>query len=75
MANVVKIKYSSTPGAVPGAGTLALGQIAINVVDKKLFWFDGSTIQSFTLSGSSSITTGSTPPSGGSDGDIYLQYT
>lgn len=76
MANTVKIKYSNTPGATPAPGSLVLGQIAINVVDKKLFWFDGTTIQSFTLAGTiPTITAGTAAPTGGSDGDIYLQYT
>ena len=34
-----------------------------------------STIDSTTLGGGSTITSGTTIPSGGNDGDIYLQYT
>lgn len=76
MSNIVKIKYSNTPGAVPAPGSLVLGQIAINVIDKKLYWFDGTTIQSFLLSGTiPTINSGTAAPSGGADGDIYLQYT
>lgn len=76
MSNIVKIKYSNTPGSVPAPASLVLGQIAINTADKKLFWFDGTTIQSFLLAGTiPTITSGTAAPSGGNDGDIYLQYT
>lgn len=33
------------------------------------------TIDSTTLGGGSNITSGTLAPSGGNDGDIYLQYT
>ena len=37
-----KFKRSNTPGAVPGAGTLVQGEIAINVADKKAWVGDAS---------------------------------
>ena len=45
MSNTLLIKRSSTPGAVPGTGNLALGELAINTYDGKLYAKinDGST--------------------------------
>lgn len=37
MANTIQIKRSSTTGAVPTAGQLAVGELAANLVDRKLF--------------------------------------
>lgn len=37
MANTVKFKRSSTPGAAPGTGDFALGEIAINTHDQVVF--------------------------------------
>lgn len=42
MANVIKHKRSSTPSAVPSAGVLSEGELAINLVDKKLYSKDAS---------------------------------
>jgi len=42
MASTIKIKRSSTPGSAPGS--LAAGEIAINIYDRKLFVGDGSSI-------------------------------
>lgn len=75
MANLIKIKRSSTPGKVPSS--LSDGEIAINQVDKLLFFKDsGGTIRSqrigFTflapgqqVYSSSIIWLGTTAPSGG----------
>ena len=37
MANTVKVRRSATPSAVPTIGQLALGEIAVNTYDGKLF--------------------------------------
>lgn len=37
MANTIRHKRNSTPGATPGAGTLVTGELAINTADGKLF--------------------------------------
>jgi len=37
MANTIQIKRSSTAAAVPTAGQLAVGELAVNLVDRKLF--------------------------------------
>jgi hypothetical protein len=42
MASVIKIKRSSTPGSVPSS--LAAGEIAVNIPDRKFFVGDGSNI-------------------------------
>jgi len=48
MANVVKIKRSSTASATPN--TLEYGELAINYTDEKLFYKNGSNlIKEFSL--------------------------
>ena len=37
MTQLIKLKRSSTAGAVPSAASLALGEIAINTFDGKLY--------------------------------------
>ncbi len=37
MSNTILIKRSSTPNAVPAAGSLAQGELALNLVDGNLF--------------------------------------
>jgi hypothetical protein len=40
MSNTIQIKRSSTAAAVPTAGQLAVGELAVNLVDKRLFTKD-----------------------------------
>lgn len=47
MASIIKLKRSLTPGAVPSS--LAAGELAINIPDKKLFSSNGSSV--FNVSG------------------------
>ncbi len=47
MSSTIKLKRSLTPGAVPGS--LAAGELAINIPDKKLFSSNGSSV--FNVSG------------------------
>lgn len=42
MANTIIIKNSSTAAAVPAAGSLVKGELAVNVTDKKLYTKDNS---------------------------------
>lgn len=42
MANTIKIKRSSTAGAIPTTGQLAQGELAVNLADKKLYTKDSS---------------------------------
>ena len=37
MANTVKVRRSATPSAIPTVGQLALGEIAVNTYDGKMF--------------------------------------
>lgn len=47
MASVIKLKRSSTPGSTPGS--LEAGELAINLVDKKLFSSNGTSV--FSIAG------------------------
>jgi len=50
MASIIKLKRSTTASSVPSSGTLAAGELAVNLADKKLFSSsDGSNI--ITISG------------------------
>jgi hypothetical protein len=42
MSNTIQIKRSSTAASVPTAGQLAVGELAVNLTDKKLFTKDAS---------------------------------
>jgi hypothetical protein len=42
MANTIQIKRSSTAASVPTSGQLAVGELAVNLADKKLFTKDAS---------------------------------
>ena len=38
MPNTIQLKRSSTAAAVPSAGVLSLGELAVNTVDEKIFF-------------------------------------
>lgn len=42
MANTIQIKRSSTAGSIPTSGNLVAGELALNLVDKKIFTEDAS---------------------------------
>lgn len=42
MANTIQIKRSSTAGSIPTSGNLVAGELALNLVDKKIFSEDAS---------------------------------
>ena len=74
MANTIKLRRSATSGAVPTTGQLALGELAMNTFDGKLFIkTDQSGTQSIAEigAGGSTITIASTPPGSPNVGDIY----
>lgn len=73
MANIIKIKRKTTAGN-PSPAVLADGELVWNEVDKKLGIKALGLFEEIT-SPAPSITSGTAAPSGGSDGDIYLQYT
>lgn len=71
MTNTIQVKRKTTTGA-PAPASLAVGEHCYVLPEKKLYIknLDGS----ITLL-NQTITSGTAAPSGGSDGDIYLQYT
>ena len=54
MASIIKIKRSSTTGSVPSS--LYAGELAVNLVDKKIFTSNGSAV--FEIGGSASFNIG-----------------
>jgi|TARA_B110000977_G_scaffold62982_1_gene85604 hypothetical protein len=42
MAQTIKLKRSSSAGAIPGTGDLALGEVAINTADGRMYMKDGA---------------------------------
>lgn len=42
MSNTIQIKRSSTAAAIPTAGQLAVGELAVNLADRKLFTKNGA---------------------------------
>lgn len=76
MANTIKLRRSATTGAVPTTSQLALGEVAINTFDGKLFIKKDDGTQSIVEIGASgggggSVTVGSTAPSSPSSGDLW----
>ncbi len=62
MAQTIKLRRSSTGGAIPSTSSLSLGEVAINTYDGKLFMKknDGSeTIIDITASAGAAYKTGS----------------
>ena len=73
MASTIKLRRSATSGAIPTTSQLALGELAMNTYDGKLFL---KTDQSGTeaiveVGGGGNITISSTTPSSPDVGDIY----
>jgi len=56
VTKVIQFKRSSTPGHVPAA--LANGELGINVVDKKLYSSDGTTVFAISSGEANTITVG-----------------
>jgi hypothetical protein len=85
MAQTIKIKRSAVAGKAPVVGDLDLGELALNTYDGKLYTKkDSGTASVVELSatrvGSSgtglrNITTSTSDPTGGADGDIWIKYT
>lgn len=73
MANTIKLRRSATSGAIPTTSQLALGELAMNTFDGKLFLkTDQSGTEAIVEVGSgSSVTIASTTPSSPAVGDIY----
>lgn len=59
MANTIQLKRSSTAGAVPSAGSLAAGELAVNTADGKLYTKkDDGTVVAIGGGGGGSLPTG-----------------
>ena len=64
MATTIIIKNSSVAGKVPDASAIQTGELAINLVDQKLYSKDaGDNV--FELGGSGNVGSGPTPPGSG----------
>ena len=59
MAQTTKLKRSSSAGAIPGTGDLALGEVAINTADGRMYMKDGA--NSIVWINKTSEITGTTP--------------
>ena len=51
MATVIKLKSSSTPGAIPAPSSLQIGEVALNLVDGKIFVKDTLNVVKTVASG------------------------
>ena len=78
MANTIKLRRSATAGSVPTTGNLALGELAMNTADGKLFMKTDDGAGSVNIAeigagsgGGTSVTIASSPPSSPAAGDIY----
>ena len=71
MATTIIIKNSSVVGKVPNASAIQPGELAINLVDQKLYSKDtGGNV--FELGGSGNVGQGPTPPPSGNEiGDLW----
>ena len=77
-------KYSTTGGDTPSSGELQTGELAVNLIDKRVYSKDnsdnvveiGTNPSSLTLGGAVTITTGSGSPNGSvtaNIGSLYLR--
>lgn len=69
MANVIKLRRSAVQGNTPTTAQLALGEIAINTYDGKLFLKKDDGAESIVEVGN--VATGDTPPGSPTDGDLW----
>ena len=73
MASTIKLRRSATSGAIPTTSQLALGELAMNTYDGKLFLKTNKsgTEEIVEVGGGGNITISSTPPSTPEVGDVY----
>lgn len=71
MANTIKLRRSSTAGAVPTTQQLSLGELAINTTDGKMYLKKEVSGTEAIVQIGGSVAISSSPPSGASAGDIY----
>lgn len=80
MANTLLIRRSATPSAVPTTGQLALGELALNTYDGKLYMKKNvsgteSIVQIGAGVGGASVTVSTTAPSSPAAGDLWFDST
>lgn len=79
MAQTIKLRRSATASAVPTTGQLALGELAINTWDGKLFLKKDNGTQSIVEigagGGGASVTISTTAPSSPAAGDLWWDST
>lgn len=81
MSNTIKHKRSAVPNAVPATGQMALGELAVNTNDGRVFTKrdvgGNETVVEvgFDKLPSSRITISPDAPSGGTDGDLWFRYS
>ena len=77
MANTVKLKRSSTPGAVPTTGQLALGELAMNTYDGKVYMVQNNGTASVVQvgGGSGTVTSVSVVSANGLAGTVATNTT
>lgn len=72
MANTVKLRRSATPGAIPTTAQIALGEVAINTYDGKVFLKKDDGTESIVEVGGISYTISSTAPASPDPGDMWF---
>lgn len=72
MANTVKIKQSAVPAKIPTTAQLALGELAINTYDGKLYTKRDDGTEVVVEIGGSKFTVGATAPTAPAEGDRWL---
>jgi hypothetical protein len=76
MANTIRLRRSAVPSAQPTTAQLALGEVAINTYDGKLYIKKNNGTESIVEigaggGGGASVSTSETPPASPSDGDLW----
>lgn len=74
MPPVMQQKRTATPGAAPTTAQLAPGELAVNTYDGVVFMERDTGTPEIVVVGRP-ITISASAPSGGRDGDIWIQYT
>jgi hypothetical protein len=71
----IKLKRGTTSQWAAANPILLQGEAGIDTTENRVKYGDGSTAWSGLAFSSPKITVGTAAPSGGNDGDIYLQYS
>ena len=75
MTTTIKIKSSTVANKVPDASALQVAELAVNLVDQKLYTKDASD-QVFEIGKGGNVPGGGSPPASGDDiGDLFFDTT